>query len=146
MNIKPSSVLLLSLMLCSAQVRAHDFSSKTILTSYAQNKDLKVISAVLGKLDLTELNQLENDLRTVQMQGRGEDFGPVLAQVKRHKQRIYTKLGALAVPPLVVGVLGACFDKSQSKGGNFVSYAGAMAVFTAFPGVFIVRRLLWGVF
>ena len=101
MNIKLPGFLLLSAMLCATNIVAHDFSSKTILKSYVESKDIKLVSQRLSHLNYKELSQLEKDVLTVQLQGKGEDLGPVLKEIKNHKRKIYIQLGALAVVPFI---------------------------------------------
>lgn len=103
MNFKFSSVLLLSIMLCSSHVAAFDLSAKTILTSYEKSTDLKMISKVLDKYALGDLNRLEKTILSKQLQGSKVDFGPLHKVIKEKRHNIYKRFSYF-LPPL----LGAC--------------------------------------
>ena len=143
MNIELSGVLLLSIMLSAASVTAHDFSSKTILKAYAQTKDQSLVARVLAKLNHRELTQLEKDVLTLQMQGKGDELAPFLTQVQLAKNKIYKKLGLLAVPPLIAVAVGFALDiKAKTPGGAVFACPSAVLTLEIIPALAYVMDLI----
>ncbi len=114
MTIKLPSILLLSIMLSSAPVTAQSVTGQMIATNYTKHKDLSMLKPVLGKLDYSELAQLEKELLILQLQGQGDDLGPVLNAINqrmrnrtngRVKNRALSSTGTLLIGVMVGTIL-----------------------------------------
>ena len=138
MNFKPSIALLLSLMLCSAHVTAHDFSANKVLDIYIARSDFNLACLMLSKLNFKQIVQLENDILALQTQEIEEDYRPLLAAVKKYKHNMSRGLRRLAMFPFVYFTVMACFAKERDEK---VAWLGAGAL-GSIPALAYVRHKL----